>query len=242
MNIRKIDSFLLIFVIALLFHSCISDMFGVEGKGNVATESRTASDFQSIVLLTNADVTVSQDTAYRVEVEDYENLLDYIKISVSSKKLIVSLTSGSVILKNSVAKVHVWLPDSLTTLVAGGSGSIDVNASFKDLSSLMVTSSGNIRINSPLSVASLVAQSTGSGSISAVGTAKKLGCKVSGAGNLSFDSLTSKYAACYIYGSGNIGVRTDTLVAVIAGSGNVTYYGAPVLASDITGSGKLIQK
>lgn len=239
---RKGTVFVGILLTTLAFSSCVSDMFGVKGEGNVETEIRSASDFQKITLLTNADVTISRDNEYRVEVEDYQNLVTYTQVKVSSHTLIVSINPASTILKNSVAKVRIWMPDSLIAIVDAGSGTVDVNAGFKDLKLLHVAGSGSIRMNEALQLPSLSAEVAGSGSVSALGNVRSLACTVSGSGSLYFDALTASMATCAISGSGNVMVRPDTLIAKLSGSGNVYYYGSPVVYQNNTGSGKVISK
>ena len=239
---KKATVFVSLLLMTFSFSSCVSDMFGVKGEGNVEYETRVASDFQKITLLTNADVTISRDTGYRVEVEDYQNLIQYTQVKVTSHNLVVSINPASTVLKNSVAKVRIWMPDSLTTIVCAGSGSIDVNASLKDLNQLLVTGSGSIRMNQALQLSALTGEVTGSGSISGSGSVKSLACNVSGSGSLYFDTMKASRATCTISGSGNAMVRPDTLVAVLSGSGNVYYYGSPVVYQKNTGSGQVIAK
>ena len=84
---KKTNIFILLFTSLSLFSftSCVSDWFGVTGKGNIVTESRTATDFQSIQLLTSANVTIVKDTMFKIEVEDYENIVKYMFFVKSCK-------------------------------------------------------------------------------------------------------------------------------------------------------------
>lgn len=237
-------SFLFIIVLSqFLFTSCVSDWFGVTGKGSIVTEKRTATDFQSVQLLTSADVTIVRDTLFKVEVDDYENIVKYITTKVVSHNLIISIDPLSTILINSKAKVRITMPDSLIGITIAGSGKVDVDTTFKDIQTLIITGSGNINLNQSSTLNKLSTSILGSGNITAKGTVKTLTALTSGSGNMNLAELVSEDAKCTITGSGNMTVNaTKTLNAIISGSGNIWYYGSPAVTSTITGVGSVAKK
>jgi len=242
---KKRNVFVLLFTtsILFLFTSCVSDWFGVRGKGNFVTESRTATDFQSVQLLTSANVTIIRDTMFKIEVEDYENIVKYISAKVVAHSLVISIDPITTVLLNSEAKVRITMPDSLTGLTIAGSGHIDVDSTFKDIQTLIITGSGDINLNKELNLSKLTASIAGSGNINAKGNVITLTALTSGSGNMNFPDLVAEDATCTISGSGNMHVNvTKTLKAIIPGSGKIEYSGNPTVTENITGSGSVVKK
>jgi hypothetical protein len=242
---KKRNGFVLLFTTfsLLSFTSCVSDWFGVTGKGNTVTESRTAIDFQSVQLLTSANVTIVKDTLFKIEVDDYENIVKYISAKTVNHSLVISIEPLSTILLKSEAKVRITMPDSLIGLTIAGSGHIDVDSTFKDIQTLLITGSGDINLNKTEKLKKLSATIVGSGNINAKGTVNTLTALTSGSGNMNFSELVAEDASCTISGSGNIYVNvTKTLNAIISGSGKIEYSGNPAVTENITGSGSIIKK
>lgn len=220
------------------FTSCISDFLGTTGKGNIVAETRTATDFQSVELQTSADVTIVRDSVYKVNFEDYENLLDYTSIKVVNHVLVISITPVSAVIKNSAAKVTISMPDSLVSLVAAGSGSITVDTTFKDIKTITATSSGDINLKKPLKVKTLTVTVLGTGSVQAAGVDSMLTCYGMGSGKIDMLNLVSEKASCQNNGSGDILVNaTNSLKAIVVGSGSIYYLGSPVVTKSIKGTG-----
>lgn len=243
MKKRNISVLLLATTSSFLFTSCVSDWFGVTGKGNIVMENRVATDFQSVQLLSAANVTIVKDTLFKVEVEDYENIVKYISAKVVSHNLVISIDPISTILLKSEAKVRIAMPDSLIGLTIAGSGHIDVDSTFKDIQTLLITGSGDINLNNPENLDKITASIAGSGNIKAKGNVKTLTALTSGSGNMNLAELAAENATCTISGSGNMYVNaTKTLNAIISGSGKIEYSGNPTLTQNITGSGSVIHK
>lgn len=228
--------------VALFNASCFSEWNAVSGKGNIISESRSATDFNSIELQTAADVEVVKGDSFQVNVSDYENLIQYLTVEVTGNRLIIKKEPGSVNLWNSKAKVTVTLP-ALYSLKLSGSGNMNVRSPFNNLQSLTVLGSGNIGIASNCQLSQLEAQVTGSGNIDAVGTVNELTTKISGSGNIHFAGLKAKNATCTVSGSGNMYVFIENQLDVyLSGSGDIVYYGTPVVNSYVSGSGRVYHK
>jgi translation initiation factor IF-1 len=237
---RKIVSKLAFLVsVWFLFTSC-TDWFGVTGTGNIISQKRTATDFHSVSLLTAAKVYIVKGDSFKVEISDYENLLQHISIKVDNHNLTISNDPIFTVLLNSKAKVTITMPDSLLGVAIAGSGDINLNSPFKDLNTLAITGSGNIYANEPLNILAMNASILGSGNITAIGSVQTLTGLISGSGNLQLSNLNATNANCTISGSGSIYVHSNTsLKATISGSGNIIYSGNPIVDASITGSGKV---
>jgi hypothetical protein len=218
-------------------------LFGTTGKGNIVTESRPATNFQSIELLSSAKVDIVKGDTFIVEVSDYENIINNLSVKVVSNSLIISTDPITKILLNSKAHVTITMPDSLKSVALSGSGDLNINSAFKDLNTLTLTGSGNITASEKLNLDKLNASILGSGNITAKGNANTLTALISGSGNIKFVNFSALAADCTITGSGNIYViAINTLKATISGSGNIEYTGNSAVISSITGSGAVIHK
>jgi len=239
-----ISPFLFLGVCVFCFSSCASDFFGIKGKGKIVTETGSLGVFSSVQLTTSADVQIlKSDSAFSVEVSDYENIIQYLSTAVVSNALVISTSPGTTILQNSHAKVIVWMPDNLKSVVVTGSGTVQVDSSFISLQSLALSGSGNIKLNDTINVVKLTTNIMGSGNITAKGKVVTLVTGTSGSGNTYLSDLVAKDATCIITGSGNMYVNaTETLKATITGSGNIEYSGSPAVTSTITGSGTVKKK
>ncbi|HET7734287.1 MAG TPA: DUF2807 domain-containing protein, partial [Paludibacter sp.] len=183
------------------------------------------------------------DTMFKIEVEDYENIVKYISAKVVLKNLVISIDPVSTILLKSEAKVRVTMPDSLIGITVAGSGHIDVDSSFKDIKTLLITGSGDINLNKAGNMSKLTTTITGSGNMNAKGNVITLTALTSGSGNMNFADLVAEDASCTISGSGNMYVNvTKTLKAIIPGSGKIEYSGNPTVTENITGSGSVVKK
>ncbi len=230
-------------IITLVFSSCIAELFGITGKGDIISKSCAVSDFQSVTLNSAANVDIVKGNIFKVEVSDYENLLQYHAVTVSNHSLVISKVPASTLLNNSKAKVTITMPDSLIHVTLNGSGDITISSAFKDLLSTDISGSGNINAGQSLNIAKLNANIYGSGNITATGKVDSLKAVIAGSGNMDFSTLRANYANCTISGSGNIDVAVViTLKATITGSGNVYYYGTPNVNATMSGSGTVIRK
>lgn len=241
MNKRNVFALLIAALVLVSFNSCITDLFGITGTGPIVTQSRTATDFQSVTLNSAANVTIVKGDSFKVEISDYQNLVQYLSAKVVDHNLIIAVDPIYTVLVNSQAKVNITLPDSLTAVTLNGSGEINVNSAFKNLKTAIILGSGNIKVNANLNVPVFNASVVGSGNVTAKGNAGAVSALITGSGNLLLSGLTANTADCTISGSGNISLAVvSKLKATISGSGNVLYTGTPTVDVSVTGSGKVI--
>lgn len=227
----------------ILLTSCVSDILGVTGKGEIVTEERTVTAFDGIELLGKADVEITKGETFKVEVSDYENLTDFLVVEVSNKLLTIKRMPQHQVIYNSKAKVFITLPDPLYTITLGGTGNINVNSGFDALQAVKILGSGEIQLNENAEYKDIKITLIGVGNIKAKGVTDKLTANITGKGNLYLASLNTNNAECYISGSGNIYVDVNNqLKATISGTGIVEYTGNPGVNASITGSGSVIQK
>lgn len=231
------------FLFSFLVSSC-TNWFGITGSGNIVSENRTVTDFNSVEVASSADVEIIEGDTYSVEVSDYENIIQYLSLKVVDHKLIIYVDPSTTILTNSKAKVMITMPDTLKSLSIIGSGDIKINSAFKDIEQMSISGSGNIDATLRLEIRNLEATILGSGNISAKGNAESVKAVISGSGDIDLSDLQAYNADCTISGSGNIDVYVNNeLKAKIIGSGDINYYGNPkTVNSNTDGSGDVIKK
>ena len=198
--------------------SCIRP--GVEGSGNVITESREVSDFNEIVLGGTGRVVVDVD---RDRVAHYRGRGQHhalLETRVSNGRLRLD-TSGSI--SPTVEIVYTITAESLDGLVISGSGVVEAEA----------VDSTDFRVDI-----------SGSGDVAVEGTLSGLlSVSISGSGEFDGESLTAPEGQVDVSGSGNAVVNvTDDLEVSVSGSGEVEYLGEPNVDSSVSGSGTVTQR
>lgn len=234
-----------ILYLAIAIVLCISGckMNTVTGSGNIISESPTIAPFEEIEVASSCDVALYQGTAYKAEITDYENLIQYHKVEVVGKKLVIRISPDNISMRNSKAKAVITLPDYLKKITIAGSSVVTMLAGFKDIEELNISGSGNIHGIVPASMNRVQATIEGSGNITMNGTATNLDLSIEGSGNIDFANVKAQAATCSIDGSGDITVNAaNSLSATINGSGDILYYGNPTVSQKINGSGRVVKR
>ena len=233
----------LLTILVFSITSCLSELIGVTGKGEILTEERNVTAFEGIELLGSADIEIVKGETFKVEVSDYENLTEFINVEVDNKLLIIKKKPSTQIIYNSKTKIYITLPDPLYTIALGGTGNISVKSSFSNLQSVKILGKGNIFLSENAEYKDVKFTIIGVGDIEAKGTTEKLTANITGKGNLNLALLVANSAECYISGNGNIYVDVnDLLKATISGAGLIEYSGNPVVNTTITGTGSVKHK
>ena len=198
---------------ALLCASCIRP--GVEGSGNVITESREVSGFNEIVLGGTGRVVVAVTGTESLTIEAEDNIMPLLETRVSNGRLRLD-TSGSI--SPTVDIVYTITAATLDGLVISGSGIVEAEA---------------------IDGTDFRADISGSGDVDVEGTISGLlSVSISGSGEFDGESLTAPEGQVDVSGSGNAVVNvTDVLEVSVSGSGDVEYVGQPTVDSDVSGSG-----
>jgi Putative auto-transporter adhesin, head GIN domain len=206
-------------VVALLARGGSSGSGGVQGSGVAATQSRVVARFSRLDLAGSNNVTVVVGGRQSVVVHADSNLLGYVTTRVVAGTLVIG-TTGSFTTRTPMG-VEISVP-SLAAVKLSGSGEISVT-----------------RIEaSQLSVAL-----SGSGALSASGTATRLDVTVGGSGLAQLSGLVARDVRGVVTGSGLIRVTaTASLNAAVPGTGAIVYSGnPPQVTSSVTGTGAVIR-
>ena len=230
-------------ILPLFLTSCISDWNVIAGKGNIITESRSATNFTTVELQSAANVEIVKGNDFSVNVSDYDSLVQYTVVKVDGNRLIIKKEPEDVNIFSLSTKVTITMPDSLYSTALAGSGKINIDPSFTKLNSVTLLGSGLITIRQNCQLEKLNAQIMGSGVISAKGTVNDLTCTIGGSGSVQFVNLVATKAKCTITGSGSMFVSVvDKLDILLTGSGSVFYSGNPTVSSSELGSGKVYKR
>jgi DUF4097 and DUF4098 domain-containing protein YvlB len=118
---------------------------------------------------------------------------------------------------------------------------IHVTITMKKLTVTTLSGSGDISVTN-LPADSLKIDLSGSGNITASGSAQNVAITLKGSGNILCGELQTSDATAQLNGSGNITVfASESLEANIAGAGNVKYLGSPAkIKKTVTGAGSIV--
>lgn len=225
---------------AFLTLSLTSSCKKVTGEGPMVTETRSISGFNSIRSELSADVYFTPGSAYRVEIEAQQNIIDQIETVLNDDKLTIRVKRNVNLTSHERIRVNITAPD-IREIYLSGSGNIYVTNAFNTGNlNLKISGSGSMMVPE-LEAFSLSASISGSGDMTiGAGHVEQETLEISGSGSIDALGCSAIDAAVRISGSGNIRVfATETLDVKITGSGDVYYKGNPSLDVDISGSGKL---
>ena len=188
---------------------------GIQGSGIAAAQTRTVAGFSRLDLTGSNNVTVVVGAPQSVVVRADSNLISHVTTQVVGGTLVIGDT-GSFTTRAPMS-VEVSVP-SLTRLNLSGDGQISVTG---------------------INVPRLAVTVSGSGLLSAAGTATQLDVTLSGDGQAQLFQLTARDVHAVVTGSGLIQVNaTTSLDAAVPGTGAIVYSGnPPQVTTSVTGTG-----
>lgn len=200
----------------------------VDGNGNMVTQSRTTSDYNSVALTGSMDVILVKGREGNLKIEAEENLQQHILTEVKGGKLSISVEKGYSLNPSRNHDIIITVPfTDIEKVSLTGSGDIrssDVVTSEKF--SINITGSGNVKL--PLKAKTASANITGSGDIDLSGSSEDFDCKVTGSGDISAFDFKCQNVTAMVTGSGDIQVyASESLKASTPGSGDIEYRGNP---------------
>src|ERR1700730_10817374 len=201
---HSVQAYLLISC-SVISGACIFD--SVAGSGKITTEPKTVSGFSAVSLSGSGQVTIEQTGMDSLTVTTDDNLLPYIKTDVKGDTLELGLNDSMTQLRPTQGIVFRLTAKSLEGLDISGSGKADAKGLDPD----------HLRI-----------KISGSGEVSAQGTANDLDLRISGSGGYRGEDMRSRRATIDISGSGGAVIAaSETLKADVSGSGSIEYLGDP---------------
>jgi len=256
-------------IISMTLNACTFNLDGetfgnktIKGSGNIVTQTYDVSAFDEICLSLPATVnfTVSNDYTCAIRVD--ENLLEYLDIKVKGNELHMEKQKEH---KNTNLRATEFVIDvtapSLDEINVAGSGTFKSHSPLEgEKIEANVAGSGDIIFNKTVTVQEIKLNVAGSGDLFCNELiADKLECNIAGSGDLKVPNGTVSEAKAGVAGSGDIVLTCDieNLEANIAGSGDIKarvngrlkygvvgsgdigYYGNPVVEGSKSGSGSM---
>ena len=212
----------------------------VRGSGNIITEDRSVSNFNSISMSGSGEIIITQDDEESLTVEVDDNIMQYIITEVKGKTLHLGFDTSKFksVSPSRQVKYNLKLKD-LIGLTVSGSGKVESESIETDDLDIKISGSGDVKIDS-LTAEKLDVDIKGSGDFNLAGEVNSQDINISGSGNYNAGDLQSETVKLNISGSGNATVWATELFDVrVSGSGNANYYGKPTVNSSISGSGKI---
>ncbi|WP_276479431.1 head GIN domain-containing protein [Paraflavitalea pollutisoli] len=213
----------------------------ITGEGPTVTQTRTFSGFNKVALNVPANLLVTQEPGYKLQIDAQQNILDILHTSIKGDELTIYFDWDKRIGSHDKIVMRVSAP-LYHGLSISGTGDISANSQIQTTGlKLSLSGSGSIMLADAVVDGTLESVISGSGNIQVnTGTANKGNFTISGSGNINMLGFTVKNADARISGSGNVKVGvTDALEAHISGSGSVYYNGNPAVNAQVSGSGKV---
>ena len=236
----------------------------IKGNGNIVTHNFDVKSFNDLAVFlpftTNYDVNVTIADNYSCTIRMDENLFEYLEVKVKDDELQLGKPQKRMKfkLRPTQCVIDITAP-SLEEVNMGGCGTINMLSPLNTKKmGFFVAGSGDIVLKENATISHLELQVAGSGSIVLPDlTADKLEVSIAGSGNAKIERGNVTKAEVDIAGSGDCDLvcQVETLEADIAGSGDITarvsgkleysiigsgdigYYGNPVLKGDKLGHG-----
>ena len=233
-----------LFILSLLFLSVFSscwDMFGkrVRGDGNVKTENRSVTGYNSIDVSGSIDVYVREDSAQSVKIETDENLLQYVTVRVEGTVLEIYPRDNYNLRPTGTIKVYVAGSD-FKKFEASGACDYYTDNKITNSDDISIDLSGACDAKMELSAPKIKAELSGSGKLILTGETKDLSIGGSGSSDFRCFDMKAENVNVDISGSGDAEVFASVKLNIdVSGSGSIKYKGNPSVSQRISGSGSV---
>lgn len=207
------------------------------GSGNIETQKRTLEPFTAIEASSSIDVEIKSGPN-AVEVEADDNIMQYVKTTVSGNTLHLGIESG-VSLRNAHIKIYVAAPQ-IERLQARASSSIKAIDVIKSSNMVRFDANSSADIEAEVDAPSVEAEASSSGSIVLSGRTKNYRAQVSSSGDIKSFDLMSETTTVSASSSGTAEVHASVaLNAKASSSGDVEYAGGGEVKSNTNSSGSV---
>lgn len=238
-------------VISMTLNACTINMDGetlggktIKGDGNIITRNIDVTAFNEISTSLPATVNFTIADSYSCTVSVDENLFDYLDIKVKDNELLMGKRKEdrNTNLKATQFVIEVTAP-SLKDINLAGSGTFNANSPLEaEKFEANVAGSGDIVFHKTVTAQKVELNVAGSGDLVCNElVADDLDCNIAGSGDLKVVGGTVREAEAGVAGSGDIVLTCDieNLDANIAGSGDIKARVSGKLTYGIIGSGEI---
>ncbi len=209
---------------------------------SIETQDRKLSGFHALASSGSFDVVLSQGNTESVRVKADADVINEVVTEVKNGTLMIhsknnhSWGTGN-FWNNKTVTIYVTAKD-LNSIGVSGSGDLKIENQF-NTNSLQLRLSGSGDFSGKVNVKTLEAAISGSGDFKIAGRADESNVAISGSGDFDGNGLMTKSTAIRISGSGDASIyASEKLDASVSGSGDIHYSGHPKSVSKIVhGSG-----
>jgi hypothetical protein len=255
--------YLKLFFIILLFLPSIAcgafSTVAVQGSGKIVKQTVDVKDFDRISLEGSGNVYLGQGQTESLTIEADDNILPLLDTRVQGSELVLGMQPNQSINPSKAIVYRITTKDLKGITLKGsgnfyvepaqskdlaisllGSGDVQIKGLNADSLALNLSGSGNITIGK-IAVKTIDTTVNGSGNIKLDGKSDSQTVTISGSGKYLAGDLETAAADIRIPGSSDVTVWvTNSIKVNVSGSGNLSYYGHPMIDQSVAGSGKLI--
>ncbi len=211
-------------------------------KPSIETQDRKLSGFHAIASSGSFDVVLSQGNTESVRVKADADVINEVVTEVKNGTLMIHSKNN-----HSWGMSHLWINKTIIIYVVAkdlnsigltGSGDLKIDNQF-NTNKLELRLSGSGDFQGKINVKTLEASVSGSGDFSIAGQADESTVAISGSGDFEGKNLITKTTAIRVSGSGDASIyASEKVEASVSGSGDVHYSGHPKSVSKVVhGSG-----
>jgi hypothetical protein len=205
----------------LVLSACSGNSGGVQGSGNVQSQTRPVPAFDSVEFSGAGTVTVEQSGTDSVQVRADDNIVPLLTTAVDGTTLRLGVQPNAALGRATTIEYHVTARQ-LRGLVLDGAGS--VNATQIDAPKVSLANGGAGRLT--------VSGRTGAENVELVGF-----------GEIDASGLAAQDANVSVGGTGTATVNAArTLTATVTGVGSIKYVGNPAVSQNVTGIGSVSRR
>jgi hypothetical protein len=212
------------------------------GSGNIQSQNRSVSSFNSVDVSGAIDIYVKQDSVSSVKVEADDNILQYVEVHVDGSTLQI-YTSGGIRLRPS-RKIKVYIGNPVyQSLEASGACSINGESPIVSTGTLRISltgaSDGNLEIDAPRVMANV----TGASNVNLRGRTKDFEADASGASGIDSFGLLTENTQVDLSGASHAEVFASvSLGGNASGASHVDYKGNASVSVSKSGASSVNKK
>jgi hypothetical protein len=230
----------------------------VEGSGRILNQEIDVRDFNSVVLEGFGDVYLEQGQTESLSIQTDDNLISVLDIKVIGKELRIGTKPG-INVGPSESIIYNLIVKDLKRVSLAGSGNIYAEPLKTNDLNISLTGSGNIQLKSvnasdlsidlsgsgnitlvDVNAIRLETSLKGSGDIKLAGKVESQRLTFGGSGNYRAGDLETNRTDISIPGSADVTVWVNQeLIVRISGSGDIQYYGKPIVDQNVSGPGHI---
>lgn len=228
--------------VTITFNDDFIDKEVIRGSGDLISEERAVDDFDSVQLMIQGNLVITQGDRESLRVTADDNIMDYITTEIEGRTLVLRYDKAADDWDFRPSESYRFEIEMIEVdeLEIFGMGNVSIESLETNRLSLAVYGMGDINIED-LATDRLDCAVFGMGDINVSGVASFIEVDIAGAGDVLAGDLRVDDARISIPGAGSAIVWVDgDLDVSIPGAGTVRYYGDPRIDFSSPGAGALV--